>query len=66
MAHKDEAHALAQVTDRLRARLPYIDPIRLDEHVQAAYHDLDGAPIRDFIEILVERAVLETVERRVA
>lgn len=66
MANKDEAQALAQVTERLRARLPHIDPVRLDAYVQVAYHDLDGAPIRDFIEILVERTVLDMVERRVA
>lgn len=66
MATKDEAQALAHVTERLKARLPQIDPVTLDEHVQAAYHELDGAPIRDFIEILVERSVLETVVPRVA
>jgi len=66
MATKDEAQALAHVTERLKVRLPHIDPVTLDQHIQAAYHELDGAPIRDFIEILVERSVLETVERRVA
>lgn len=64
--NKDEAQALEHVTERLRARLPQIDPSTLDAYVAAAYHELDGAPIRDFIEILVERTVLETVERRVA
>jgi hypothetical protein len=64
--NKDEALALEHVTERLRARLPHIDPVTLDRHVDTAYHELDGAPIRDYIEILVERAVLETVERRVA
>lgn len=66
MATKDEAQALAHVTERLKARLPDIDPATLDDHVRAAYRELDGAPIRDFIEILVERSVLETVVRRVA
>ncbi len=66
MATTDEALALEHVTERLRTRLPHIDPVTLDHHIQTAYHELDGAPIRDFIEILVERTVLETVVGRVA
>ncbi len=63
---KDETQALEHVTERLRSRLPHIDPITLDRYIDAAYHQFDGAPIRDFVEILVERTVLVSVARRVA
>jgi len=66
MATNDEAKALEQVAERLRARLPHIDHDTIQEIVDAAYHEFDGAPIRDFVAILVERTALEKVERRVA
>ena len=66
MATKDEAQALEQVTARLQARLPNIDVTTIKAQVDAAYHEFDGAPIRDFVEILVERVALEKVERQVA
>jgi hypothetical protein len=66
MAEKDEAQALEQVAARLKARLPHVDGTTIEAHVDAAYHEFDGAPIRDFVEILVERSALEKVERQVA
>ncbi|RNL64067.1 hypothetical protein EFK50_05825 [Nocardioides marmoriginsengisoli] len=66
MASKDEAQALEQVAARLKARHPSIDITTIKAQVDAAYHEFDGAPIRDFVEILVERAALEKVEQQVA
>jgi hypothetical protein len=63
---KDEDQALAQVAARLKARLPHVDGTLIENTVQAAYHEFDGAPIRDFVEILTERAALEKVVRQVA
>lgn len=50
----------------MQARLPNIDVTTIKAQVDAAYHEFDGAPIRDFVEILVERVALEKVERQVA
>lgn len=63
---KDESQGIEQVAARLKSRLPHIDPRIIEEHVQAAYHEFDGAPIRDFVEILTERVALQKFEHRVA
>lgn len=66
MAEKVETQALEQVAARLKTRLPHIDSSVIEASVDAAYHEFDGAPIRDFVEILTERLALEKVESRVA
>jgi hypothetical protein len=66
MATKDEAQALEQVAARLKARLPHVETDVIDHLVQVAYHEFDGAPIRDFVEILTERVALEKVVQQVA
>ncbi|MFL6062034.1 MAG: three-helix bundle dimerization domain-containing protein [Marmoricola sp.] len=63
---KDEAHALEQVAARLKARLPHVEEATIERYVQAAYHEFDGAPIRDFVEILTERGAMEKFEEQVA
>jgi hypothetical protein len=55
----EEARMLDQVNARLRSRFPDAAPDLLRHSVEAAYHELDGAPIRDFVEILVERQVAD-------
>lgn len=59
----EEARVLDQVSARLRARFPHAEPDRLRRVVESAYHELDGARIRDFVEILVERAAAESLSR---
>lgn len=55
MTTTEETRVLSQVSARLTSRFPQAEPDRLKRAVESAYHDLDGAPIRDFVEILVER-----------
>jgi hypothetical protein len=55
MATAEETRVLDQVSARLHSRFPDAAPDRLRHAVESAYHELDGARIRDFVEILVER-----------
>lgn len=61
MATSDETRVLHQVTARLRSRFPQAEPDRLRRAVESAYHELDGARIRDFVEILVEREAADVL-----
>lgn len=51
----DEETRVADVRDRLRQRFPDLDPGLVDRTVSAAHHELDGASVRDFVPILVEK-----------
>jgi len=55
MATAEETRVLDQVSARLHTRFPDAAPDHLRHAVESAYHELDGARIRDFVEILVER-----------
>ncbi|HEX2896188.1 MAG TPA: hypothetical protein VHO29_19450 [Marmoricola sp.] len=57
----DEARVLDQVSARLLSRFPQASPENLRLAVETAYHDLDGARVRDFVEILVEREAASTL-----
>ena len=50
---------LDQVSARLHSRFPDTAPEQLRRAVATAYHELAGARIRDFVEILVERQVAD-------
>jgi hypothetical protein len=63
MATTDEARVLHQVSARLHSRFPQAEPDRLRRAVETAYHELDGARVRDFVEILVEREAADTLSR---
>ena len=56
-----EVHAIAHVSQRLRARFPDIRAEAIDRMVMDAVHEFDGRPIRDFVPILVERNVVDRV-----
>lgn len=58
-AQRSEIQVVAQVSERLRARLPHLRPEVIDQVVAEALHEFDGRPVRDFIPILVERDVLD-------
>jgi len=64
MATTDETRVLHQVSARLHSRFPQAEPDRLRRAVETAYHDLDGARIRDFVEILVERGAADALTDR--
>lgn len=64
MATPEETRMLLQVTARLRARFPQAEPDRLERAVEMAFHQLDDARIRDFVEILVERTAAEALDHQ--
>ena len=55
----EEVRVLDQVSARLHSRFPDTAPEQLRRAVATAYHELAGARIRDFVEILVERQVAD-------
>ena len=59
-----EVHALAEISTRVRGRFPDASAEQVEREVSVAYHQFDGQPIRDFIPILVERAVIERFSTR--
>lgn len=61
MATSEELRVLHQVSARLHSRFPDAEPDRLRRVVESAYHELDGARIRDFVEILVEREAADAL-----
>ncbi len=48
-----------EIVDRLRRRSPTVTDLTVKTVVDASYHDLDGAPIRSFVGILVEKQAAE-------
>ncbi len=64
MASSEETRVLHQVSARLHTRFPQAEPDRLRRVVETAYHELDGARIRDFVEILVERQAAEALSHQ--
>jgi hypothetical protein len=66
MTTTEETRVLSQVSDRLMSRFPQAEPDKLKRAVESAYHDLDGAPIRDFVEILVERDAADALSHGTA
>jgi hypothetical protein len=51
----DEQARVADVRARLQSRFPELDPDIVSEVVDRAYHEFDGANVRDFVPILVEK-----------
>lgn len=52
---KEERRAISEVTDRLIRRFPQVPDSQVMGVVDESYHELDGAPIRSFVGILVEK-----------
>ena len=55
MTLQEEQRAISEVTDRLRKRFPAIGDGQVKVVVDQSYHNLDAAPIRSFVGILVEK-----------
>ena len=64
MPTPEETRMLHQVSARLRSQFPQAQPDQLRHAVESAYHELDGARIRDFVEILVERTAAEALDHQ--
>jgi len=56
MSTEDELRAVEQVVDRLSERFSQVPAQRVSEVVDQTYHEFDGAPIRDFVPIMVEKS----------
>jgi hypothetical protein len=63
MATSEEIRVVHQVSARLHSRFPEAEPDRLKRAVESAYHEMDNARIRDFVEILVEREAASALIR---
>ena len=56
-ARSEEAAAGEHAADRLADRFPDVDRDRIDELVEQRHREFDGAPVRDFVPVLVEHDV---------
>ncbi|GAB3785771.1 three-helix bundle dimerization domain-containing protein [Nocardioides ungokensis] len=62
-AGPDEAQALHHLSQRLRRVLPHQRAATIDQAIADALEEFDGRPIREFVPILVERAVLDRLRQ---
>ena len=56
---ESEVHAVTEISTRVRGRFPNAPVEQIEQAVSTAFHEFDAQPIRDFIPILVERAVID-------
>jgi len=66
MATEDELRAVEQVVDRLSAKFSHMPAQRICEVVDQTYHEFDGAPIRDFVPIMVEKSAKDRLAHLIA
>ena len=66
MATDDELRAVEQVIDRLSAKFAHMPSQRIFEVVDETYHEFDGAPIRDFVPIMVEKSAKDRLAHLIA
>lgn len=59
----DEIHA--QVTAKLRQKFPDVPADEVDAAVRAELDELVGRPVRDYIQVLAERAARKRLKSRV-
>jgi hypothetical protein len=52
---------MGQVMERVQARFPDAGPERIRNLVNQAHHEYDGRPIREFVPVLVERDVTNSL-----
>lgn len=51
----DEDVVFTEIADRLRERYPQASPDDIEQALDRARHHFDGAKVRDFVPVLVER-----------
>ncbi len=56
MYNLDEEHAVEQVCQRLAARFPNLAPDNVRLAVEQAHNSMAGAPVRNYVPVLVEHA----------
>ncbi|MDT2008072.1 hypothetical protein FXW78_34140 [Rhodococcus opacus] len=57
-----EEHEIDVVRTRLIERYPDLDPVVVEDLIEAALGRLDGCRVRDFVPLLVERAATRTLD----
>ena len=57
-----EEHEIDGVRTRLIERYPDLDPVVVEDLIEAALGRLDGCRVRDFVPLLVERAATRTLD----
>ncbi|HSV38441.1 MAG TPA: hypothetical protein VLI04_06740 [Nocardioidaceae bacterium] len=60
---ENELRAVEQVVDRLSAKFATLPAQRVSEVVEESYREFDGAPIRDFVPIFVEKTAADRLAR---
>ena len=63
MDNEEERRAMADITARLTRKYPQVPDVLVKSVVDSSYHDYDGAKIRSFVGILVEREASEQLSR---
>jgi hypothetical protein len=62
MTETDEVKALARVIDQLAQRFPSVSRGEIALIVNGEYHEFDGAPVRDYVPVMVERGAKHSLE----
>ena len=52
---------MGDVMQRMRARFPDTQPEQIRRLVENVHHEYEGRPIREFVPVLVEREVVNTL-----
>ena len=60
----EESRSIDQLVDRLGERFPHIPQQTIRDVVSDAHRGLDGAPIRDFVPVLVEHEAVGALKAR--
>jgi hypothetical protein len=55
VGHAEEQRLIDQVVDRLTELFPYVPDHVISDTVDSAHHRFDGARIREFVPLFVER-----------
>ncbi len=54
---RTEQIAMDKLTERLATQFPELPTEEITSRIHGQYHNFDHSPIRDFVPVLVERAV---------
>ena len=58
----EEDLAVEHAAERLAERYPEVPRQRIDELVERHYEQFDGAPVRDFVPVLIEHDVKQVLK----
>lgn len=58
----DSDEILTQVTTRLREKFPEVSAEEVEQAVRAELTELDDRPVRDYLEVLTERAAAKRLK----